>query len=307
MSLTRINGWKIYGALTRPMTGRSAEQYIKEKYEETPDAAGMLVRSAWNYGISARSSSQGYFAVHVRSREPARFLIEEGSLASIILEHGPGNTESNRPHRPVPVAARPAVRYDKPIAPLRLKNVRPLKEKVMATRTATSKSKAKSAPVEEPEEVDDDLELEDEELEDEDDEELEDEDDELDDEEEDEEEEDEDEDEEEDDDDEDDEDDDTPDYTPYASKPITPVMQDFAAWMDFAIFEPTGTSIAEVGADDPVRLVAIAGTARMEFQRSAFNKERRSERQAEAAAAKAAKAAAPKAKPAAKASAKPVA
>lgn len=307
----KLNGWQIHGTLTRPMTGRSAEQYIEETYRENRSNAGMLVRAAWDYGISARAAEAGYFAIHVKSRNPVRFVIEEGSLGDIIGGHGPVKAESNRPERPVSVAPRTRIRYAKPIAPRRFKDAETIRENLMATtRTATRKPKA--APVEEPEEVEEEL-LDDEELEDEEDEDLEDEEDEEEDEdEEDEEDEDEDEEDEEDesvDDESDESDDDAPDYTPYASKLITPVMQDFADWMDFAIFKPVGESIAKIGKTDPVRLVAIAGTARMEFQRSEFNKSRRAERQAEAAAAKAAKAKAPKAtKPAAvKPTAKPTA
>jgi hypothetical protein len=298
----KLNGWQVYGKLTRPMTGRTAEQYIEENYRENQVNSAMLVRAAWDYGISARAAASGCFAVHIKSRNPPRFIIEEASLAEIIVGHGPVNSESNRAERPVSVAPRPVIRYNRAIASVPSINAKPLREKVMATRTAPSKSKPKSAPVEEPEEVDEELEdeeLEDEddELDDEDDEELEDDEDDEDDEEEDE-----DEDDEEEDEDEDVEGSDEPDYTPYASKPITATMQDFADWMDFAIFEPVGESVAEIGASDPTRLIAIAGTARMEFQRSDFNKERRAERQAAAASAKAEKAKAPKAKPVAKGS-----
>jgi hypothetical protein len=296
----KINSWKIYGTLTRPMTGRTTEQYIEETYNEIHNTAEMLVSTAWNTGISARSTENGYFAVHRKSADPPRFIIEDASLAGII-------GESNTAARPIRVAVRTPVRYPNPISTVAVssKNVRPQKEKVMATTRTAPTRKSKAPQVEEPEEVED--EEEDEELEDELDEEDEDEEDEEEDDEEDEEDEDDEDDgdDEEEDDEEEDEAGEQPDYTPYASKPITVTMQDFAEWMNFAIFEPVGSSIEEVGAEDPVRLIAIAGTARMEFQRSDFNKSRRAERQTDREKTKAKPAAKAKAVPA-KAAAKAV-
>lgn len=71
------------------------------------------------------------------------------------------------------------------------------------------------------------------------------------------------------------------DYTVYAEKPVTATMEDFAQWLH----EEVG-DINEMGKNDPVRLVALAGTLRMEFQKSDFNRDRREERRAERAAAR---------------------
>jgi hypothetical protein len=99
------------------------------------------------------------------------------------------------------------------------------------------------------------------------------------------------------------------DYTVYATKPVTATMEDFAQWLH----EEVG-DINEMGANDPVRLVALAGTLRMEFQKSDFNRTRREERRAERAQARAAEpeeaeeeAPAPAPKPGRGRAAKPVA
>jgi hypothetical protein len=69
------------------------------------------------------------------------------------------------------------------------------------------------------------------------------------------------------------------DYTVYADKAITASMQDFHDWLN--------EEVGDLSEMDTVRIVALAGTLRMEFQKSDFNQERRSERKAarEAAAA----------------------
>jgi hypothetical protein len=206
--------------------------------------------------------------------------------------------------------ARPdAVRYSKRVpngkaAPVRPVPNRPTLEAIpMATRTAAkrpTRAKAKPAPEPEPEEVEEELE----ELEDEA---------EVDEDAEDEAEVDEDEDEEQDEDEdaEDAEDDtedeveeeevedeaedepaeeDERDYRIYAEKPITATMEDFAEWLE--------QEVAPLDSMDPIRLVALAGTLRMEFQKSQFCKDRREERRNAARVAKAPK---PKAEPPAKA------
>lgn len=70
------------------------------------------------------------------------------------------------------------------------------------------------------------------------------------------------------------------DYTVYATKNITPAMQDFHDWLM--------QEVGDLSEMDTVRIVALAGTLRMEFQRSEFNQTRRAERAAERAAAAAA-------------------
>lgn len=68
-------------------------------------------------------------------------------------------------------------------------------------------------------------------------------------------------------------------------KDITPTMEDFATWLDEEVLQPNGTSLETLGAEDPVRLVSLAGTQRMEFQQSEFNKTQRANRKATRAAA----------------------
>lgn len=70
------------------------------------------------------------------------------------------------------------------------------------------------------------------------------------------------------------------DYTVYADKPISATMQDFHDWL----MEEVG-DLSEM---EPARIVALAGTLRMEFQKSEFNQERREERRAAREAAVAA-------------------
>lgn len=71
------------------------------------------------------------------------------------------------------------------------------------------------------------------------------------------------------------------DYTVYAGKPATPLMQDFAEWIKQEVGVDFPSKAAEAAFDNGVRL---GGTLRMEFQKSDFCKERRAERQAEKAA-----------------------
>jgi hypothetical protein len=78
------------------------------------------------------------------------------------------------------------------------------------------------------------------------------------------------------------------DYTIYATKDVTATMEDFAAWLN--------QEVGDLNKMDAVRIVSLAGTLRMEFQRSDFNVERRetrrTEREADAEQAKAAREAA---------------
>lgn len=318
----KLNGFEIHGKLTGPMTGKTAEQYIMENYRVKRSDARALVRAAWDYKISARASANGKFAIHLKRRAPAvRFVIEES-------ENSPSDSA-------VSVAVRPGTGYTRPIARGRKLTTETTnrKETIMAAtatrrRPATvAKSPAKSpakpaprgrkpAPVEEPAEVEEELEeeledeLDEDELEDEEDEDLEDELEEDEEEEED----------EEDADEEDEESDETADeaeeeegeeqeqdLTPYLNKGITPTMAAFSEWIDLYICQPGGTTLEELAASDPARVVAVAGTTRMIFQASAFNKQRREEAKAEAAAARAAKAQTAKATAKAAPGKKPVA
>lgn len=72
------------------------------------------------------------------------------------------------------------------------------------------------------------------------------------------------------------------DYTIYAEKDVTPTMQDFAEWIVAEVYDGNQKAF---DAEDPVRIVSLAGTLRMEFQRSELNKTRRAERQAARASA----------------------
>lgn len=313
--MARINGWNVIGVLLPPMTGREAYKVLRRKFGQTPmHARDILASSLGPRGICAKqafssdSSDEftGFVAVYPqRTRNGTRFVIEDGTSPKKLIAD-----------RPVRVARARPVRYSSGVAKSRNFAPNPItKETIMAAKTAARPAakaaparaakpaakaparKAKAAPEPEPEDLELEEELEDEELEDE----LEDEEDEdLEDEDESDEDEEEDDEEEEDEEDEDEESEAT-DYTPYASKAITPVMADFAEWIDTEIFQPVGTSIQEVGAEDPVRLIAIAGTVRMEFQKSEFNRTQRERRQAEAKAAKAAPKAVAKAAPAPKA------
>jgi hypothetical protein len=65
------------------------------------------------------------------------------------------------------------------------------------------------------------------------------------------------------------------DYTIYAEKDITPTMADFADWIVQEVYAGDEKAF---NAEDPYRIVALAGTLRMEFQRSDLNQERREER-----------------------------
>jgi hypothetical protein len=67
------------------------------------------------------------------------------------------------------------------------------------------------------------------------------------------------------------------DYSTYAEKPITATMTDFADWIVEEVF---GGDQKAFDNAEPTRLVSLAGTLRMEFQRSELNKTRRAERQA---------------------------
>lgn len=311
----KMNGYNVIGVLSKPMTGRAALKSLRDDFGQTPAHARDAMRTCLHYGIAAKQTGVvgEFVAVYPkRTRDGIRFVIEDGTSPKKVRADRPERVALTRPVRyssgvakerssapnqttkEFSMAARTAARPAAKAAPARA--AKP------AAKAATTTRKAKAAPVEEPEDLELEEELEDEELEDE----LEDEEDEdLEDEDEsDEDEEDEEEDEEAEE--EDEESDEAPDYTPYASKAITPVMEDFAQWIDDEIFQPTGTSIAEVGADDPVRLIAIAGTVRMEFQKSEFNHRRREERKKEKAAPKAVAKPAAKA-PAAKATAKPAA
>jgi hypothetical protein len=65
------------------------------------------------------------------------------------------------------------------------------------------------------------------------------------------------------------------DYRVYAEKDITATMTDFRDWIIQEVYEGDEAAFEEAGSD---RHVALAGTLRMEFQRSDMNKERREER-----------------------------
>jgi hypothetical protein len=71
------------------------------------------------------------------------------------------------------------------------------------------------------------------------------------------------------------------DYTIYATKDVTATMEDFAEWIVQEVYEGDQKAFDK---EDPVRIVSLAGTLRMEFQRSDLNKTRRAERQAARAA-----------------------
>lgn len=293
--------------LTEPMTGQDTLDYLAKNYGE-PELVGLgtgdpaktarrTLEIAYQYGISGQSVADGYYTVTCRKLRRGKYKVmyrvedhteRSGKIGEEILGD-----------RTVRVARTPKSRYSRALDEVRI--IPAHKEQVMPPRGATKSRATKAAKVTEPEpeveeelddeldeDVDDeDLDDEDESEEDEDDESEDDEDDDDDDEDEDEEEGD-DEDEEDEEEDDDEEDSDAVDYTPYATKAITPTMEDFAAWMNQEIFEPVGSSIEQCGAEDPVRLVAIAGTARMEFQRSQFNIDRREARKNEKAAAVAA-------------------
>jgi hypothetical protein len=70
------------------------------------------------------------------------------------------------------------------------------------------------------------------------------------------------------------------DYTVYADKPITASMADFHTWLN--------DEVGDLSKMDTERIVALAGTLRMEFQRSDFNQEQRDLRKAQRAEAAAA-------------------
>jgi hypothetical protein len=65
----------------------------------------------------------------------------------------------------------------------------------------------------------------------------------------------------------------TRDYTVYADKPVTAAMADFHEWLN--------AEVGDLAEMDTERIVSLAGTLRMDFQRSEFNIERRAQRQAE--------------------------
>jgi hypothetical protein len=277
--LVKVNGWAITGRLSREMSGRDAFARLTSRYGERNSEAYAILGTAWRKGICARQApagKTGFYAVYGRGHSRPVFVIEDGTAEEI-------RDASSRT-----VARAAPIRYSSRIARHGI-NAPQKKEIPMATRTAKAPAakRTKAAPAPEPEELDE------EELEEELDDELDEDEEELD---EDEESEDSDEDEDEEDDDEDGDDEDEEDgeeeavdYTSYASKDITPTMQDFHDWLS--------QEVGDLSEMDTVRIVALAGTLRMEFQRSEFNKSQRAARQAEAAKAKAAKARA--AKPAA--------
>lgn len=75
-----------------------------------------------------------------------------------------------------------------------------------------------------------------------------------------------------------------PDYTVYATKPLTPTMLDYAEWV--------GDNVGDIAEMEPERLIALGPTLYHQFQASDFNKERKEVRRAERAEEVAAKAAA---------------
>lgn len=72
------------------------------------------------------------------------------------------------------------------------------------------------------------------------------------------------------------------DYTQYATKNLTPTMQDFAAWVIDNVFEGDEEAYSEA---DPDRLIALGPTLYHDFQRSDFNKEQKEARRQERASA----------------------
>jgi hypothetical protein len=94
------------------------------------------------------------------------------------------------------------------------------------------------------------------------------------------------------------------DYTVYADKTITPTMSDFADWIVEEVYAGDEAAFRKA---DSERIVALAGTLRMEFQKSELNKTRREERRAarEAEVAEPAEPKTARAKPAAKATVPP--
>ncbi len=62
------------------------------------------------------------------------------------------------------------------------------------------------------------------------------------------------------------------DYTEYATKPLTPTMQDFAEWLE--------ANVGDLGKMEADRLVALGPTLYHDFQASDFNRERKAERRA---------------------------
>jgi hypothetical protein len=74
------------------------------------------------------------------------------------------------------------------------------------------------------------------------------------------------------------------DYSIYLDRPITGTMQGFADWLEQEVCEPAGTTLAKLPAN---KIVALAGTLRMEYQASDFNIERRAAEKAAREAARA--------------------
>jgi hypothetical protein len=289
------------------MTGEDTLTYLAKNYGE-PELAGLgtgdpaatarrNLEIACQYGISGQPVAGGHY--HVLCYRPKRgknkvmYRVEDHTSRSDRIG------KENLADPVIKVAPPTKSRYSRGLE-VNVRETRSNKEQFMPTRGATKAKPAKAKVVEpEPEELeeelDEDEELEDELDEDEDEDESEEDEDESEDDEDDEDLDDEadegdEEEEEEEEEDDEDEDESAVDYTPYATKPITDTMADFATWINQEIFVPVGSSIEEVGAEDPVRLIAIAGTARMEFQRSPFNisqREARKQAKLDAAAAKA--------------------
>jgi hypothetical protein len=199
-------------------------------------------------------------------------------------------SEENRPAR---LAATPRVRYSKRV-PNDKGAVRfPDKQEAITVATATKRGRAKAEKAPEPELVEDEIEELEDEVEEDEVEELEDEVEEVEEDEEDEEDEDEDEDEDEEPEpevtkasakksgksknSETQEAEEPKDYTVYASKAITSTMEDFAEWLSIEV-----CPLEEL---EPDRIVSLAGTLRMEFQKSQFCRDRREERKAASAKA----------------------
>jgi hypothetical protein len=212
---------------------------------------GAMINFARYFGRTTEVYYPRSVSVVIRYLPPDRYIVSEIPLVTVARGGGVGYTST------LDVSKNVAKKH---------------KEATMATRVAkpaaTKTRRAKPAPEPEPEELEEE-EL-DEDPEDEADEDLEDEE-----QDEDEDAEEEDEEDEEEQDEEDDPDADAPDYTPYATKAITPTMSDFHEWLN--------DEVGDLSEMDTERIVALAGTLRMEFQRSQFCKDRRAERQAQRA------------------------
>src|SRR5580698_1239864 len=68
------------------------------------------------------------------------------------------------------------------------------------------------------------------------------------------------------------------DYREYATKPITSTMSGFSDWLVQEVFDGDEAAFKKASSE---RIVALAGTLRMEYQRSPMNQERRAQARSE--------------------------